>query len=251
MHPTVNWVLLYKSKDGLPSEFVELLVHASTVICCTGKVRTWGKRDELSYDNTEKAIAAFSQKQSEMEASGFLLTREWHFDPTTFDYDLFAREVAISTRKAFTAIREAHPSENITGFAVISDDSVMTIGPVANSAEAFAAVDNAPDTLWDAAEWACWEGGEYFDIPYRMLLTRRQYERVTVPFDEFRTRVIEACITALEELDKEGFFGDAQDRENRIVLFQIMDSEYLDEGVKRLNAPGAYERFRAWWQSWN
>lgn len=253
MHQTVNWVLLYKFKDGLPSEFAELRVEDKTVTCCTGQAKTWGECEELAFDDVERANTAFRQKLSEMEAAGFLLTREWHYNPASFDFDCLAAEIATSARKAFAAIRESHRNEKITAYAVTSDDSVMTIGAVANSAEAFLAVNNDPDILWNAAEWSFYEGAEYFDIPYRMLLIRcrDEPERETIPFQEFHAGVVEACVRALEELDKEGLFGAGQDRENSIVLFQISGSEYLDDAVKRLNTPDAYRRFREWWEAWN
>lgn len=253
MHQTVNWVLLYKYKAGLPSEFAELRVDDKTVICCTGHAKTWGECEELAFDDVERANTAFRQKLSEMEAAGFLLTREWHYNPASFDFDCLTAEIATSARKTFAAIREAHPNEKITAYAVTSDDSVMTIGAVANSAEAFLAANNDPDILWNAAEWSFCEGAEYFDIPYRMLLIRcrDQSGRETIPFQEFHAGVVEACVRALEELDREGLFGAGQDRENSIVLFQITDSEYLDDAVKRLNNAAAYGRFRAWWESWN
>lgn len=253
MHQTVNWVLLYKFKAGLPSEFVEMRVDDKTVTCCTGQAKTWGECEELAFDDVERANTAFRQKLSEMEAAGFLLTREWHYNPASFDFECLAAEIATSARKAFAAIREAHRNEKITAYAVTSDDSVMTIGAVANSAEAFLAVNNDPDILWNAAEWSFYEGAEYFDIPYRMLLIRcrDEPEHETIPFQEFHAGVVEACVRALEELDKEGLFGAGQDRENSIVLFQITDSEYLDDAVKRLNTPDAYRRFREWWEAWN
>lgn len=253
MHQTVNWVLLYKFKDGLPSEFVELRVDDKTVTFCAGQAKTWGECQEFSFVDVERANTAFRQQLSEMEAAGFLLTREWHYNPASFDFDCLAAEIATSARKAFAAVREAHPNEKIRAYAVTSDDSVMTLGSVANSAEAFLAVNNDPDILWNAAEWSFYEGCEYFDIPYRMLLIRcrDQSGRETIPFQEFHSGVVEACVKALEELDKEGLFGIGQERENSIVLFQIADSEYLDDSVKRLNTLAAYRRFRDWWESWN
>lgn len=253
MHQTVNWVLLYKSKAGVPSEFAELRVDDKTVTCCTGHVRTWGNCEEFTFDDVESANAAFLQKLSELQVAGFLLTREWHLNPASFDYDCLAKEIATSARKAFAAIREAHPNEKITAYAVTSDDSVMTIGAVANSAEAFLSVSDDPDILWNAAEWSFYEGSEYFDIPYRMLLIRcrEQSGCEAMPFQEFHNGVVEACVRALEELDREGLFGVGQERENSIVLFQITDSEYLDDAVKRLNTPDAYRRFREWWEAWN
>lgn len=253
MHQTVNWILLYKFKDGLPSEFAELRVNDKTVICCTGQAKTWGECQELSFDDVEGANSAFRQKLFEMEAAGFLLTREWHFNPDSFDCDCLAAEVATAARKALAAVREAHPNEKITAYSVTSDDSVMTIGSVANSAEALLAVNNDPDILWNAAEWSFYDGGEYFDIPYRMLLVRCREERAqeAMPSHEFRAGVVEACVRALEELDKEGLFGAGSERDNFVVLFQITDSEYLDEAVKRLNTPASYRRFREWWEAWN
>ena len=247
----VNWLLFYKHVGALPSEFAELLACDDTLFQRTGNVKTWGQSQETTFAGIQDLQAAFDRGRSEIEAGGFVLARESRFDPSVFDFDRLTNEIEQAARRAFTAIRDSHPDEDIRAYAIITDDSAMTIGPVANSVQAFQAAKNDPDVFWNSAEWSFREGGEYFDVAYRMLLTQHQGTWPKVPFEEFTAGVAEAAIRALERLDRESFFGSSQDRDENIVLFQVADSEYLDDAIKRLNTPRAYSQFKDWWAGWN
>lgn len=246
-----NWLLYYKTAGGLPGEFAELLTHANALSYRTGNVKTRGESEDTPYADSNACRAAFDRRRRQIETAGFVLAREWHFDPPAFDFARLTQEIALAARQAFTLVRQVHADERINAYAVVTDDGAMTLVPAANSAEALKAAGDEPDVLWNSGEWSCLEGGEFFDIPYRLLLTQHQGDWPKVPFEEFAAGVAEASVRALELLDRESFFGTGPERDNSVVLFQIADSEYLPDAVKRLNTPPAYARFRKWWKSWN
>ena len=87
---------------------------------------------------------------------------------------------------------------------------------IANSAERLR--DRSEDYAWSCQEWFYDEGGEFLDIPYRLILTQHQDLPSEVDFGDFADGFSESCIQALEQLDAEGFFGAGQERDNAGVL---------------------------------
>lgn len=251
MVPNSNWLLFYKTAGNLPSEFAEVVAYDKFLVRRSGRVKTWGEAQERTCASPADAIARFKQERNAACAAGYELAREWRFDPAEFNFSQLAEEIKLASREAFNFVRMAHPGEQINAYAVVMDDSVMTIGPAANSVEKLDAAENNPDVLWNSAEWSHGEGGECFDIAYRMLLTQRQGPWPKLPSPDFKSGVVEAAIRALESLDREKFFGTGPDREHSVVLVQLADSEYLDDAIRRLNPPAAYARFKEWWASWN
>ncbi len=175
------------------------------------------------------------------------------FNPHNFDFESLTDEIRDGARKAFEAVRSAHPDQTVNSFALFSDDSAMTIVHAANSKEAIASIDDDDkgDYIWNCAEWLFDEGGEYLDIAYRMILPLHRDIPSEIDFEDFRAGVFESCIRALENLDREGFFGIGDSRADVIVLFQVGDSDEVEGAVERLNTPEAYARYKAWYDSWN
>ena len=154
--------------------------------------------------------------------------------------------VADAARRAFAAVRRAHPDQHINAYALVSDDSAMTIGPAANSREALAASEYGEEMLWNPAEWAFEDGVAYFDSAYRLLLQAHRDLPFDVDFDTFRTGVFEACIAALAQLDAEACFGAGAQREEFVLLFEVSDSEPVEGVMARLNPPAVVARFVRW-----
>lgn len=246
-----NWGLFYRHVNGRPDEFREVRRVGNSVWVRRGKVKTWGTCEITNYENLEDAQVGFTAALRTQNSSGYVLTRQGFYDPASFDFDQLRTEIREGARQAFTACRAAHPDENINAFALISDDSAMTILPVANSEEARQKKGAEEDFLWNAAEWSYQDGDEFLDVAYRMILPRCQDVPFEIEFQDFRRDFIESCVKALEDLDHEGFFGTGVKRENVVVLFQIPDSNYIDDAIRRLNTPAMYNRFRTWFKSWN
>ncbi|PLY42450.1 hypothetical protein CSZ94_10860 [Janthinobacterium sp. ROICE36] len=183
-------------------------------------------------------------------ADGHSLARETVINPAVFDFALLQTLVADAARLAVDAMRRAHPGQQLNAFALVSDDSAMTIGPMANIREALAASEYGEEMLWNPAEWAFDDGGAYFDSAYRLLLQAHRDLPFDVDFDTFRAGVFEACIAALMQLDAEGGFGTGAQRDAGVLLFEVSDSAALEGAMARLNPPAVVARFEAWMASW-
>lgn len=247
----INWSLFYKKDKDRLHEFIEIWQFDSTILVRKGNVNTWGSSEILEYQDAEEAKIEFNLKNVSLANSNIVLYRSGVYDPDNFDFSQLTDEIREGARKAFTKIRDSHPNEIINAFALFSDDDAMTIVHAGNSDYARFSKGDDDDFLWNPSEWSYCDGSEYLDIAYRLILTQHQDLPSNINSDDFKAGFIESTITALEQLDNEGFFGSNLIRESTIVLFAISDSDYIDDAVRRLNTPSMYERYRNWHDSWN
>ena len=217
-----------------------------TVWTAAGAAMTWGEETRNDYASEAEAHAAYVAHGRAALADGYVLARESVIDPAVFDFALLQALVAHAAHLAFDCVRRAHPDQHIDAFALVSDDSAMTIGPAANSREALAASEYGEEMLWNPAEWAFDDGGAYFDSAYRLLLQAHRELPFDVDFDTFRSGVFDACIAALARLDAEACFGAGAQREEFVLLFEVSDSEPVEGVMARLNPPAVVARFVRW-----
>lgn len=245
-----NYSLFYTFDGGQEARFQEARVFGTTVWTAAGAAMTWGEETRKDYASEAAAQAAYAVHCRAALADGYTLARESTIDPAVFDFTLLQTLLAAAARLAVDAVRRAHPEQHIDAFALVSDDSAMTIGPVANSREALAASEYGEEMLWNPAEWAFDEGGAYFDSAYRLLLLAHRELPFDVDFATFRAGVFDACIGALAQLDAEGVFGTGARRDDCVLLFEVSDSEPVENAMARLNPPAVVARFEAWMASW-
>ena len=245
-----NYSLFYTFEADQPARFREARVFGTTVWTATGAAMTWGEEKRTQYASEAEAHAAWLAHCRAALADGHTLARESVIDPAVFDFALLHTLVADAARLAFDCVRRAHPDQHIDSFALVSDDSAMTIGCMANSREALAASEYGEEMLWNPAEWAFDDGGAYFDSAYRLLLQAHRELPFDVDFDTFRSGVFEACIAALAQLDAEGVFGSGAQRDEGVLLFEVSDSEPVEGAMERLNPPAVVARFEAWMANW-
>lgn len=245
-----NYSLFYTFDADQPARFREARVFGTTVWTATGAAMTWGEEKRTQYASEAEAHAAWLAHCRAALADGHTLARESVIDPAVFDFALLHTLVADAARLAFDCVRRAHPDQHIDSFALVSDDSAMTIGCMANSREALAASEYGEEMLWNPAEWAFDDGGAYFDSAYRLLLQAHRELPFDVDFDTFRSGVFEACIAALAQLDAEGVFGSGAQRDEGVLLFEVSDSEPVEGAMERLNPPAVVARFEAWMANW-
>ena len=245
-----NYSLFYSFDGDQPACFREARVFGMTVWTAAGAAMTWGEETRKDYASEAQAHAAWLAHCRAAQADGYTLARESTVDPAVFDFALLHTLVADAARRAFDCVRRAHPGQRIDAFALVSDDSAMTIGCMANSREALATSEYGEEMLWNPAEWAFDEGGAYFDSACRLLLQAHRELPFDVDFDSFRSGVFDACIAALAQLDAEGMFGSGARREEFVLLFEVSDSEPLEGAMARLNPPVVVARFEAWMASW-
>jgi hypothetical protein len=245
-----NYSLFYTFDGDQPVRFQEARVFGTTVWTAAGAAMTWGEERREDYASEAEAHAAYAARCQAAQADGYTQARAMVIDPAVFDFALLQTLVADAARLAVDAVRRAHPEQHLNAFALVSDDSAMTICPMANSREALAASEYGEEMLWNPAEWAFDDGGAYFDSAYRLLLQAHRELPFDVDFDTFRAGVFEACIAALAQLDAEGVFGTGAQRDEGVLLFEVSDSEPLEGAMARLNSPAVVARFEAWMANW-
>ena len=245
-----NYSLLYTFDADQPDRFREARVFGATLWTAAGAAMTWGEETRNDYASEAQAHAAYAAHCHAALADGYVLARESVIDPAVFDFALLQTLVALAARLAFDCVRRAHPGQHIDAFALVSDDSAMTIGCMANSREALAASEYGEEMRWNPAEWPFDDGGAYFDSAYRLLLQVHRALPFDVDFATFRAGAFDACIAALAQLDAEGCFGAGDRRDDCVLLFEVSDSEPVDGALARLNPPAVVARYAAWMASW-
>lgn len=245
-----NYSLFYQYDGDLPARFREVRVFGATTWSAEGAAMTWGEDTRTAHAGEEEARAAYAAFCAAALSEGYTLERASLIDPAVFDAPLLQTLLVTATRQAVTALRATHPGQHFNAYALLSDDSAMTISLLANSREALATAEDEDEMLWNPGEWRFDEGGAYFDSAYRLLLQAHRGLPFTVEFEVFRASAFEACIAALELLATEGLFGTGVKREETLVLFEVSDSDSIDGVMERLNAPQMVARLHEWMASW-
>ena len=237
-----DWAIHYKFDVGMPVEFYEVRWFKTKVWTAWGHARPWGETEIRKFTNEADTLSGYQNACEAAVKQGYSLFRTGFYYEHGIDHDALTDEIYHGAKLAFTGVRAAHPDQTLTMFGLGSDDEAMTIGPTANSQEEIAR-NKSDDKIWNRSEWSFFEGGNYLDPAFRMILPparkihckRRQNPRNTV----FRS-----CVDALAQLRNEGFFGAISD--DLIVLFQVSDSEQGVALNNRLNTVATYARYHQW-----
>ncbi|MFJ3468101.1 DUF4303 domain-containing protein [Pseudomonas sp. NPDC090201] len=162
-----------------------------------------------------------------------------------------------STKNAFIELCEGHSEEEFYAFVLYTDSSVMSISPSANSIEALdekieQELDDEDRTpaneayyKWAFSEWAYETvGGEFFRGINKSL--RESAERSD--FEEFKRKVLDAMIGALDLLVKERFFDSISKAAEGAVVFASMADDDASESIenesaKVINSTSTYDKF--------
>lgn len=247
---TSNWSLFHKHAGAKPRQFFEVRLLGKAVWHAAGMAETWGDDalDELA--SPAAAQARYQALCAEAVASGFTLARQANVDLDRLDGPLLAAEIRDGARNAFNAMRAAHPDQTMNGFALMSDESAMTIVAVANSAQALAEDGGGDDIRWAPQEWSFFEEGAYLDIAYRMILPYHRDIPNAVDIDALRAWVFGACAEALRQLGDEGLFGSGAERDATAVVFCVADGDCSDDVIEPLNSVASASRFAAYRATW-
>jgi hypothetical protein len=184
----------------------------------------------------------------------------------SIDFERLHREIATAVRRAFAAVRSKSAAENLYVFALVSDDSSMTVCPAANTVEAFRARTTesgatAPEEVnvlrWAYPEWGdyCRPGADEFRTVRALINVKERYDAEDPNgFIRFKARVFASMVLGLLDLEFEGFFGTGPARDRLTLLCQIADSwdsVWLeDESARRLNPAKLYKAFRRQWKTY-
>ncbi len=168
------------------------------------------------------------------------------------DYDKLRTAILDAARLSFTNLLEAHPDEQFYAFSLYTDDDVTSVYSSANSEEEYQqaiikfkeAFDedemekaDLNSLRWAYVEWAydCF-GKVYFEDLNNLLgdINQNKAEMTINDFIMHKKQVLNALITALYDLNKEGLFGDGEDREQVTVFASTSDCD-SDEGFQSQN----------------
>jgi predicted DNA-binding WGR domain protein len=245
----MTWSLFYRFDNEVPTDFYELRQFGSSLWAANGRVETWGHSSVIEFASPQAAKDALVQRGSEIGAQGYKRVRQGVHDPARIDFPLLTAEIRDGARRAFQAVRAANPNETIHLFALGSDDGAMTIIHAASSLALGEQGDMDDESaIWCSAEWPhTTVGGEFLDIAYRMILRCHRADLpCDVEFDILHAGLFEACIAAMERLDREGFFGTGAVREEVVLLCQSEGTEDMEGSIVRLNTPRVVSRLKRW-----
>jgi hypothetical protein len=137
--------------------------------------------------------------------------------------------VGAAARAAFTAVREAHPEEDFYYYVLWTTGVVHRPAPCACSKQGLARAmekyrESEPAHLrWSEADspYDCF-GDEHF------LEVERLFRRYGDPYDradEDTDVLFSAIVGAMQDLDSDGFFGEARERESVVINVTIPGEE--------------------------
>ena len=237
-----DWTLLLRGENDIPRTFCSIRRIGTNVFVSHGGVKTGGLGETHSSDTEDAARQHLAQLVEDRLAEGFSVVRSGGCDPKTFDYGALCDDVVEGARRAFEAVRAAHADERIDAYALYSDSGAMTIVCAADSTEARGGVGH--ERRWYCQEWPYIdEGGEHLEVAYRRILTLHGGPHE--PPEGFEGRVFEACMRALERLDREGFFGTGAARARTLVTFESRPGDDPAPVIRRLNPKELYDRLFA------
>jgi len=234
-----DWTLLLRDEPDVPQSFYSIRRIGRKVFVSHGRVKTGGRGETHSAETENAARQHLAQLVEDRVAEGFSVVRSGGCDPNTFDYGALCDDVVEGARRAFEAVRAAHADECIDGYALYSDAGAMTIVCAADSSEARGGIGH--ERRWYCQEWPyIAEGGEHLEVAYRRILTL--HEGPLEPPMGFEGRVFEACMQALERLDRDGFFGTGAARARTLVTFESRPGNDPAPVIRRLNPKGLCDR---------
>ena len=157
-----------------------------------------------------------------------------------------------AARKAFEEIRARHADQRLCGYALYTDSDAITVCPAANSERNLNRMmaDDPDDSVyyrWSPGEWDHeFEGAQHFEEISALL--EKEVGNIVRPqhHAEFKSQVHEACVLALENLRREGYFSN--NSVDTVVVFGIGggESEKEKDWIARLNDPLMAAQFIEW-----
>ena len=165
-------------------------------------------------------------------------------------------DITTAVRRSFDACRERVGADQILGYAICSDDTAITCSPIAASKiglDSFSRGDSN-DFRFNPDQWDVQQ-----DVPelqtvndtiYSLYQQSEDYENNDNWHQEYRSRIYELHVQALERLDAARYFGIGQNRDNVFLMAWVVDSlvpkQRSAEWSKRLNRPSMHDAFVEW-----
>lgn len=173
-----------------------------------------------------------------------------------------AQSISKAAIQSFTKSQKKYGRDNIVGYALMSHDDANSCGPVIATKKGYSEYSRvmpddflfSPDDFrYSPEEWDCFDSGPLFDKvndSIEILYSAGDYEIDPDWHFKFRKLVFNACVSALEILIKDGYFGSPEDRDNLIIIFSVSDSKEFEISeptwIKRLNTKNVFNGYRTW-----
>jgi len=145
---TTDYSLFYQYDGAMPARFREVRMFDATVWTAEGAAMTWGEETRTVHAGDASARAAYAAFCAAALSEGYTLERASVTDPAVFDAPLLQALLVTATRQAVAFVRAAHPDQHFNAWALLSDDSAMTISLLANSREALATAEDENEMFW-------------------------------------------------------------------------------------------------------
>jgi hypothetical protein len=241
---TDDWSLHYIFEGEKPVRFREFMLSANILWITQGNVMTWGETVRKEFSDPSEAEQAYRQACEQAVSDGFVLFRTGKVDKIANDRKSLTDDIYRGSKLAFEATRRNHPGHPPAMFGLECDEVAMLITPVSNpKIDIDKLEEDELERVWILNLWEYDEGSEYLDPAYRVLLLPH-HRKPIAKGGLAPKKVFDCCVEALKRLTSEGFFG--TDPEERIVLFQVIDSDSHIVPNKKLNSPAIFRRYRSW-----
>jgi hypothetical protein len=177
------------------------------------------------------------------------------------DYSIFQSRLEDGLRKAWQEVRASRPDEHFYLYGIETDSDAVVLTPFCNTIEQVAR-ECEDDDLDAESEFDKWivdqesvlygAGAEHTnelqdEVNQFVFLEEPEPEGAA---DERRDQLMLVFERALIALDREGFFGSGEDRDNVVLKLEIVDADedewdFMVASMKRMNPPKSLERFLA------
>ncbi|GLR11666.1 hypothetical protein GCM10007907_04560 [Chitinimonas prasina] len=149
-----------------------------------------------------------------------------------------------ATTQHYRLLRKTYSAEELYGYSLYTDDSLCSIGPVANTSSQIAAA--ATDPMYNyyrygPHEWSLWADHGLFDEANDIL--KAIHADQSLDFDSKRDGMLKAAFVALTEAEAEGLFGPRTP--TRFLALWLSDSAdpIMVEAAKALNSHDVFSAF--------
>ena len=156
----------------------------------------------------------------------------------------FTTLVEQAIRRSLAAFQREHADQTLAGYAVCTDDELITLSGVATSHEYLATVAD-PCLRYSAVEWPFGHDPDAFDAARAELVRRNAAADLPGQLRDHVVASFQAIVAALEQVRASGDLGD----DVLVYLLSTDPSPFLEslerQAVRRLNSPQG----QANWQS--
>lgn len=174
-------------------------------------------------------------------------------EPHTIDYDSYYQRLLTGVRATWNDLHAARPAETICLFGLSTDSDTTDLILFANTEELFARENDASASPF--LKWCANEESELHQLGREQIddlakeINRFVFESETdEAFEQRKARLMQIFEQVLVDLDTEGLFGQGAERQQLILLLDIVDAEeeeweFMLEVLQRINPPESVKTY--------